>query len=87
MTHHPGARAVTVNFVKPDGRFLPELIQPALPANDNGVLVARPLDMARMKTVALFSRRELRDYIDVAIFAEQEPLILLQAVDPIRQSR
>ena len=82
-----GSRAIAMNFVEPDGRFLPMLTQPAIPASDNGVLVANPIDLARMKTMALFSRREIRDYLDVGTFAEREPEILMQAMELIRKSK
>ena len=82
-----GSREIAVNFVEPDGRFVPELMHPAIPAVDNGTFIAHPIDLARMKTMAMFSRRELRDYLDVGIFAEREPTLLLQAIDLIRNSK
>ena len=82
-----GARTIAMNFVETDDLFLPKLTQPAIPASDNGVLVAHLIDLARMKMLALFSRRELRDYLDVGTFAAREPAILTQALDLITESK
>ena len=73
-----------MNFIEPDGRFVPELTQPAIPAIVNSVLVAHPIDLARMNTMALFSRRELRGYLDIGTFADREPDLLLSAVHLIK---
>ena len=86
-TRFAGHRNIDMNFIEPEERFAPELSQAPVPAVDNGALIAHPIDLARMKTMALFSRGALRDYLDVGIFAEREPAILIQAVDLIRKSK
>ena len=86
-TRFSGHRNVAMNFIEPDERFAPELSEPPIPAIDNGALIAHPIDLARMKTMALFSRSALRDYLDVGVFAEREPTVLLKAIDLIKSSK
>lgn len=75
-----------MNFIEPDLTFNAEVMLDPIPASDNGVFVAHPIDLARMKTLALYSRKAARDYLDFAAFAEHAPNELLEALKTIAET-
>lgn len=83
---YDGARNIAMNFVEPSDGFIAGLGRPPILASDNGIPLAHPADLVRMKLMALFSRRAYRDYHDIGMFAEREPDILKNAVDLIVQA-
>ena len=81
-----GDRSIHITFMEPLPRVFPMPEHEPIVAN-NGVTVMHPIDTLAGKLMALISREILRDYQDVAWFAQHAPDVLEAAMRQLDRQR